>query len=344
MDSDMNMIAKLRDTVQKAFPADRLIPEREASWRLAAGMGLLLSDVPEDLGGLGLGREALTAVCFEQGRILSPAPVIPAALALEALVAAPAFPEQSSWIERICAGGYVGVNLLAGTAKLGPSGRLHGEASGVPEADLASHVLVTTPELQALVPLDAPGVSVIERPTWDRSRRFFDVAFDGAAIDAGLVLARADEAARLHEQLSGSAQLLIAADALGGASAALEATIDYLKVRRQFDRPIAMFQAIKHRCADVQTMLASAEALLWSRSRDASASPVDLGALRAHACTVFGHITEEMIQLHGGIGLTDEHACHLFMKRAMLDLHLCGGIDLWRERAGSAALEASALA
>lgn len=338
----MNMIAELRDTVEKAFPADRLVPDRDASWRLAAGMGLLLSDVPEDFGGLGLGREALVAICFEQGRVLSTAPIIPAALALEALVAAPDLPARSTWIERICAGGYVAINLLPGTTDLGPGGRLDGEVSGVPEADLASHVLVTTPQLQAIVPLDAPGISAIERRTWDRSRRLFDVAFDSAAIDESLVLARGDDAARRHDRLTASAQLLIAADALGGAAAAFEMTVDYLKVRRQFDRPIAMFQAIKHRCADMRSILASAEALLWSRSRDSSASPVDLGALRAHACSVFERITEEMIQLHGGIGLTDEYPCHLFMKRAMLNLQLCGGIDRWRERAGSAALNASA--
>jgi alkylation response protein AidB-like acyl-CoA dehydrogenase len=117
-------------------------------------------------------------------------------------------------------------------------------------------------------------------------------------------------------------------------------TVDYLKTRKQFDRPIAMFQALKHRCADLKTRIVSAEALLWARAGDVGASAVQLGALKALACEVFRFTAEEAIQLHGGIGLTEEHNCHLFMKRAELNRWLGGSADRLNEAAGRAALAA----
>jgi alkylation response protein AidB-like acyl-CoA dehydrogenase len=115
-------------------------------------------------------------------------------------------------------------------------------------------------------------------------------------------------------------------------------TVEYLKTRKQFDRPIAMFQALKHRCADLKTHVVAAEALLWQRAADESASIADLGVTKALANDVYRSVTEETIQLHGGIGLTDEHSCHLFMKRAMLNAQLSGGGDHWREAAGRQAM------
>ena len=99
-----------------------------------------------------------------------------------------------------------------------------------------------------------------------------------------------------------------------------------------------MFQALKHRCADLKIQIGAAEALMWSRPRDGNASLTDFGALKAHAADVYRAVVEEAIQLHGGIGLTEEHQCHLFMKRAMLNLQLCGSVDHWREAAGRQAL------
>lgn len=332
-------IGELRDAVRKAFPSGQLLPDRNHSWQLVAEMGWLLSNLPEADGGLSLGPDALVAICREQGRVLSTAPFIPAAIALEA-VGVSETADRTAWIERICAGTYVPINLLSGNLAFAASGLLKGKIAGVLEADMANHVVAGTADFYGLIALDAAGVTVTERPTWDRSRRLFDVAFDNVAIDPSAVLATGAEAARLHCKLTGLGQLLIAADALGGAEAALDATIDYLKIRRQFDRPLAMFQAIKHRCADMKCILTSAEALLWALARDPQVAAARFGSLKAHATEVFGRITEEMIQLHGGIGLTSEHPSHLFMKRAMLNKQLCGPNNELRERAGAAAVEA----
>jgi len=334
----MELIQELRDSAQKAFPADKLSPPRDAAWQLVAEMGWLMIDLPEDLGGLGLGRDAATAIHYEMGRVLSTAPLMPALLALHIIAAADGLDDRAGWIERLCGGEYVPLNLLPGNVDEGPGGAVSGTVPGFLEADMASHVLAGFGNRYVLVPTGAPGVSLVERPLWDESRRMFDLLLDGFTPDTSLILASGDAARVIHDRVSPLAQLAIAADSLGAASAALDLTVEYLKTRKQFDRPLAMFQALKHRCADLKTAVVAAEALLWQRAADESATVVDLGLTKVLANDTFRIVTEEAIQLHGGIGLTEEYPIHLFMKRAMLNLQLCGDADHWREAAGRQAM------
>jgi alkylation response protein AidB-like acyl-CoA dehydrogenase len=331
-------LSELRDAASKAFPVDHLRSPREAAWALAAEMGWLMLPVAEEMGGLGLGRNAMAAILCEMGKVLGTAPLIPALLTVQALGAASELADQQSWIERACAGEYIAMNLDRATISLSDDKVLGAHLPAVPDADMASHTLVFAPDFCALVPLDAPGVTLTERRLWDESRRLFDVTVTGHTIAPGMFLARDSQASAIGEQLQAGLVLAIAADSLGGASACLDMTVDYLKTRRQFDRPLAMFQALKHRCADLKIELGAAEALLWSRAHDESATGPDIGAAKVLASDAFRRISEEAIQLHGGIGLTDEHSCHLFLKRAMLNMQLGGDADYWREASGRQAL------
>jgi alkylation response protein AidB-like acyl-CoA dehydrogenase len=331
-------LEELRDAAQKAFPADQLIPDRDASWELIAEMGWLMMRLGEDEGGLGLGRDASTAIHFELGRVLSPAPLIPALMAIEAIGASDMLEGKDDWIERCCAGELVTLNMSRGRVERAVDGSLSGTLPAVPDADLASHVLVCIQGYAVLVPLDAAGVTVTKRQIWDLSRLLFDVTLDGYVPAAGLVVAEGTQADDIAVGLQEEMLLALAADSLGGATAALDMSIEFLKLRKQFDRPLAMFQALKHRCADLKTQIVGAEALLWSRAGNTEVTTTDLGALKTLAAEVYEFVTEEAIQLHGGIGLTEEHQCHLFMKRAMLNLALGGMPDEWHEAAGRQAL------
>lgn len=331
---------ELRDAAQKAFPADQLIPDRDKSWEMVAEMGWLMIDLPEDLGGLGLGRDAAVAIHYEMGRVLSSAPLIPALLGLHGVAAAEGLAGREDWIERICGGEYIPLHMLPSSVA-DAGGTLSGTISGVFEADMASHVVAGLPGCYRLIPLDAEGVTVTGRPLWDESRRIFDVTLSGYAPDPALLLAEGEAAKAMHDAISPHAQLALAADCLGGAAAALDMTVEYTKMRKQFDRPIAMFQALKHRVADLKIAIVTAEALLWERVGNEGASMTDLGAAKALAANVYQSVTEESIQLHGGIGLTSELNCHLFMKRAMLNMQLCGSVDHWMEQAGRQALAAA---
>jgi alkylation response protein AidB-like acyl-CoA dehydrogenase len=330
---------ELRTSVQKAFPASTLVGDRDASWRLVTEMGWLMTDLPEEVGGLELGRDAVCTIQFELGRVLASAPLTPALLGLQAISAMPAGPVREARVEAILKGGYIPMAMLPPQVTQRSDGRYDGRIVGVFEADMASHIVAGLPGLLALIPLDAKGVTVLERPVWDRSRRIFDVVLVGYCLDEDLVIATGDEAARLHDRISCNALLALASDALGGASAAFEMTVEYLRMRKQFDRPLAMFQALKHRCADMKVAIETANALLWKVVKNPAATLVDFGALKAHATEGYAMVVEEAIQLHGGIGLTAEYSCHLFMKRAMLDLQLWGSTDHWRARAGQDALQ-----
>ncbi len=298
--------AELQDAVRKAFGEDGLAHDAGKSWDQFVEMGFLGLTVPEAQGGLGLGPEALAAIHYELGRALVPGPMIAQQLVIEALTAS----GQQDLLDRAVAG----ERMTAGHLAL--------------DADLARYVLVGGEAGIRLVPSSA--ISLTKRETWDKTRRLF------APIDGGegLVIADGAAAVALAAMLKKRLCLMLAVDSLGGADAILDQTVEYLKTRKQFDRPLAMFQALKHRVADLKAHLVAAEALLWSRAKDEAASVAQMGALKAHACAVYVEIAEEAIQLHGGIGLTQEHHCHLFLKRAMLNAALGGDGDYWLEIAG----------
>jgi alkylation response protein AidB-like acyl-CoA dehydrogenase len=317
---------ELADAARKAL-GDGLARDEAAA--LPGEMGWLMAHVPEDLGGLGLGHEGLAAIAKELGRALVPGPLVAQVGVIAALANAAPFEGRDALLEAAMGGQVMTTSIAPETT--GAMLRC------VPDADCASHVLVLRPDRVALVARDAPGVTVIERSTWDRTRRLFDVTVPHDA--PARVLAKGTAAQALDATARAAMLLALAADALGGAEAALTMTVEYLKTRRQFDRPLAMFQALKHRVADLQCGITAADALLWQRAEDADVALPAMGALKAHACGVYRAVTEEMVQLHGGIGLTAEHACHLFLKRAMLDAALLGDGDHWDERSGRALLE-----
>jgi len=337
--------SELRDAARKAFPRDKLKPAREAAWPLIAELGWLLLPLPEDAGGLGLGRDSSAAIHYELGKALSTAPLIPALLSVQALGAAHGLTDQAGWIERVTTGELVTLSLMPAKVDVTSAGSfvLSGTLPCVPDADIATHVLVFVEGVAALVPLDGQGVSRVELAFWDESRRLFDVTLARHQVTPARVVARGEAASAIAKRLHGELLLALAADSLGGAAAALDLTVEYLKTRKQFDRPLAMFQALKHRCADLKTRVVAAEALLWKRAVDEQATVTDLGAIKALASDVFRTVVEEAIQLHGGIGLTEEHPIHLFMKRAMLNLQLGGSPDHWREQVGRQALAAYAV-
>jgi alkylation response protein AidB-like acyl-CoA dehydrogenase len=320
--------SELQDAARKAFADGSVAPDAAGSWGLIADMGWLMMGVPEALGGLGLGREADAVIHAELGRALVPGPAIAQLLVITALCDAPDLPDRDGLLARAM-GGEVMTASLAGECA-------GGTLTCVPDADIASHVLLVAPGAITLHPL--AGAKITPRETWDKTRRLFDVVVNNPATREIAGGAAAD---LLCARLDTQCQFALAGDSLGAAGAILALTVDYLKTRRQFDRPLAMFQALKHRVADLKTAHAAADALYWSRATSRT-TLTEAGALKAHATTVAATIAEEAIQLHGGIGLTSDHHCHLFLKRTMLNSALGGGADKWHELAGRQVLETAA--
>jgi alkylation response protein AidB-like acyl-CoA dehydrogenase len=325
-------LKELRDSARQVIAGTGTPAEEDKSWPLVVELGWLLASVPEEQDGLGLGLEGACTLHAELGRGLAGAPLLPATMALEALChGAPA--DISAWLGRLTAGELATAPLVEpelGLEDAGTGLALTGLVPVVQSADRAGHVLVWTTDAEcvALVSLEQAGVQVTARPTWDVTRRVFDLRLDNVALDRPLTLARGAAARALVARLQTLRDFSLAADSLGGAAALLELTVEHLQTRQQFGRPLALFQALKHRCADLKTQLAGAESLLLdslARTGDAIGDPEAQSRgwkARYLACTVFSRVAEEALQLHGGIGMAAEHLCHFFLKRAMLNEHL----------------------
>lgn len=313
--------AELEAAAAQAFDAQELAPEAEASWHTIAEMGWLMMCVPEELGGLGQGNEARAVIHQALGRTLVPGPMIAQMMVIDALAGGVRSNEADALLEAAMAGQVMTASLALGSGE--------NVLTAVPDADLASHALQVNSELIALVPLSE--CEIVKQETWDGTRRLFDVKVPD---EQGVTLAKGEVARDLAEAIRANMLLALAADALGGAEAALAVSVEHLGTRRQFDRPLAMFQALKHRCADLRVAISLADALLWQESASSELALARAGALKALACRVYKQTAEEAIQLHGGIGLTQEHPCHLFLKRAFLNCVLGGDADYWDECAG----------
>jgi len=326
---------ELQDSVRQVVDAVGVAAAEDILWPQIVELGWLLVSVPEAAGGLDTGIQGAAAMHLELGRGLSAAPYLPAMLAVDALTES-SLQDRDGWLERVTTGELVTASLAESKIQL-HGDTLSGTAHAVQSADSAKHVLIWTAskDLVALLALDQAGIERVARQTWDQTRRLFDIRLNNVALANQTVLARGPEAAALIARLLVQRDFALAADAVGGADALLKQTVEYLLTRVQFKRPLAMFQALKHRCADLKAAVVAAEAMLFDALRkvdgDVSGADAELKAKGAKqlATSTFMRVAEEALQLHGGIGMADEHPCHLYLKRALLSEQLGRGSDIY---------------
>jgi alkylation response protein AidB-like acyl-CoA dehydrogenase len=161
------------------------------------------------------------------------------------------------------------------------------------------------------------GVEAVALPTLDQTRRQASLTFSDAPAR---LLGVDGQGWQVLSRVLYVAAAALACEQVGGAAHVLESTVDYVKAREQFGRPIGSFQAVKHRLADMLVELESARsAAYYAASAVESGSadlPVAASIAKAYCSTAYYHIAAQSIQLHGGIGFTWEHPAHLYFKRA----------------------------
>lgn len=350
---------ELRDSVRRVLEkhADR-IAYLQAShmvgaferglWQVIADLGWLGLSVPEEQGGLGQPFSVLATLYFELGRALCAQPLTGAIVGLEALSHPAAAVVAAPLVEAGLAGDAIIVSVASGSGALAT--RAHGDVHVIEgtvrkvlDVEHATHLLVPiegeNPAL-GLVTLPHPSVVVTPRKTWDLTRRLADVEFNGLELSDGDLILRGDAAQEALARMRAHFDLALACDALGGAETAFEETLAYLQQRHQYNRPIASFQAIKHRCADHKVAIEASRALVNAACR-AAGEPVNdwltkAACARLYAGAVYRSVSEDCVQLHGGIGFTWEHPCHLFLKRARLDDVLGGSVEQRKDRVAPA--------
>jgi alkylation response protein AidB-like acyl-CoA dehydrogenase len=318
----------------------------DALWKGVAEMGWLGAAVPEEYGGAGFGRLELALIAQELGRALAPIPFAPSVyLATEALLEFGSDAQKRAYLPRLVSGELVGTFALAeragrsGAADVATSfahGRLSGTKFPVLDGGIAGLVVVVAKgdsgPLLALAELDTAGVEVTPVGSIDPSRPQSRIVFDGAAAEP--LANGAGEAAILH--LLDRAAVLTAFEQIGGAERALEVTREFTLGRYAFGRPVASFQALKHRMVDlyaaIQLATSNAYYGAWALSTGAAELATAACSARIAASEAFDLAGKEIIQMHGGVGYTMEYDCHLFYRRAKLLSLSLGTPGEWRDR------------
>jgi alkylation response protein AidB-like acyl-CoA dehydrogenase len=314
-------------TSQKARAAARSLldapeEERPPFWQGIVELGWLGLHIDEDHGGSGYGLPELVVVIDELGRAVAPGPFVPTIIA-SAVIAKDATAEQKSRLLPGLVDGTVTAGVgLDGHVRIS-DGVADGEAGVVLGAGLGDLLLIAAGDDVLVVERGRDGVSVEVPENLDPTRRSGRVRLHNVSVSDDDILTGARESALAR------ARTLLAAEAVGGAADCVDAAVDYAKVRQQFGRTIATFQAVKHHCANMLVAAEAAIAAVWDASRAASEDEDQFRLAAASAAALafpaYARNAELNIQVHGGIGFTWEHDAHLHLRRALVTTALFGG-------------------
>ena len=323
---ELGNVARSFLTAQKARLAARELLDsddegRPPFWADLAELGWLGLHVDEKYGGSGFGLPELVVVIDELGRAAAPGPFVPTVV-VSAVIAAVGTDEQKA---RLLPGLVDGTHTAAigfGGNLTVSGGRVSGAAGVVLGAGLADVLLLASGEDMLVVQRKAVGVAVQVPENLDRTRRSGRVVLTDVAVgDNTLPGARNAALARTRT--------LYSAEAVGGASDCVDSAVEYAKVREQFGRTIATFQAVKHHCANMLVAAESAVSCVWDAARAESEDEEQFRLIAAAAATLalpaYVRNAELNIQVHGGIGFTWEHDAHLHLRRALTVQAVLGG-------------------
>jgi acyl-CoA dehydrogenase len=308
-------------------------------WRDLGELGFLGAHVPEAYGGLGLTELDLGVISDALGRANACVPFFSSiVLAADAIRLAGTAAQQEQWLPRLASGDAIGCfasaegpgPLLGPTTRV-DGGRISGSKAPVADAGVADVAVVQVGSALFLVPLDQPGVARVRLDSFDQLRAHYRLDFASADAeplphgDAAVIATLLDRAA-----------VQAAFEAVGGADACLHMARDYAMDRHIFGRPLAGYQAIKHRLADMAVAIEFARSNAyyagWVAGNAGSDLPAAAAAARLSAIRAFEMAARENLQVHGGIGYTFEANCHFYYRRERLLAVNLGHRGVWADR------------
>jgi alkylation response protein AidB-like acyl-CoA dehydrogenase len=327
-----------------------------AYWRAGCELGWAAMLVPEADGGgsiSGQGLVDLSIVAEEMGRLVAPGPLAAVNVVADTLGRRGDSRQRTELLGALTTG-----DRVATWAFSEPSGRwdaasvalvarpegdgwvLDGTKAFVADADVADVILVTARTgdalTQFLVPRTADGVTVVPRESLDLVRHFADVDFASVAVSDDDVMGEVGDAAGDVERQLQVALVLQNAETVGAIDRVLEFTIEYARDRIAFGRPIASYQALKHRFADLkmwsEACLATAAVSTRAVQAEAPNASELVSVAKAYIADRGPAIVQDCVQLHGGIGVTWEHDLHLYLRRVAQNAALYGSARDHRER------------
>ncbi len=337
---------------QAPLAVNRSVLESDAShdtglWKSAAEMGWLGAVIPEEYGGAGFGYLELVLIAEEIGRALVPIPFgSSVGLATEAILLAGKPEQKEKYLTALAAGDRIGTFAIAeGPGETKPenistsfeNGVLNGTKVAVPDGAAADTAIVLAKTggstSLAIVDLGADGVTRTAQRSIDPTRTAATLEFNAAPAE---LLGGQGEGAALTQRVLDRAAIITAWEQVGGAQSAFDLTREFTTGRYVFGRPVASFQAIRHRLADqyVAIELARSNCYYGAWALETNAEELPIAACNARvSASQAGELTSvEMVQMHGGVGYTWEYDCHLFYRRAAQTGAVLGSESYWREK------------
>lgn len=366
---DQELIAKTAgDFARERSPVSRVRALRDAAdpvgfsralWKEMADLGWVGIPFPEELGGAGLGLADLAPVLEALGRTLAPEPFLSTVLlAGQAIALGGSDAQRKDWLPPLLAGDAIltlafqeprsrfDLHAVTTRAVRAEGGfRITGEKVQVPEGHVADAVLVPArtaggPRDAAgitlfRVPKGAPGLSVARQSRVD-GRGAAIVRLDGVVVSGEEVVGELDGAGGLLLDVVDRATAGLCAEMLGGMSEAFALTLAHLKTRQQFGVPIGSFQALKHRAADCFIEIELCRSAVMAAAAALDAGQAEARALvslaKARCSDAYVHVTNEAVQMFGGVGMTDEYDIGFYMKRARAAEMTFGDAAFHRDR------------
>jgi acyl-CoA dehydrogenase len=348
LNDEQKMLSKTaHEFIQERASAGRLRTFRDTKdeigfsrelWNEMAELGWLGLQIPEEYDGLGLGFFDLCVLLEESGRELMPEPFVSTLLlGAQALLLGGTVAQKKELLPGIAAGeklvsvayeesgshgGFDRVNTVARAS--GTGFEITGEKVQVLDGHIADAIIVSAAtddgeQTLFLVDPKARGVTTTRQFRIDGHSSAM-VRFEGVAVEPSAVVGKRAGGVALMRSVFDRACVGLAAQMLGGSEQAFADTLEYLEEREQFGVPIGSFQALQHRAVALYTEIALLRSVVFAAARVIDEQPENVPRLaslaKALASETFLHVAKEAIQMHGGIGVTDEHDIGFYIKRA----------------------------
>ena len=329
----------------------------KATWQQMVELGWAGITIPEEFGGLGFGFMGMGVVLEECGRTLTASPLYSTAVLGASAIIHGGSDEQKGGLLPQVAGGEMLLALAVEETphhnpyraetkaeKTGDGYTVTGDKKFVLDGHVADKLVVVARTSGnsgdrdgislMLVDGSADGVSATRTIMAD-SRNAANISFNGAA---GEIIGEEGKGADILDRVLDTGRILLSAEMLGGIQECFERTIEYLKTREQFGVPIGSFQALKHRAAEMFCEIELSKSVVLealSALDEGSEEVAELASLaKARLNDTYNLVSSEGVQMHGGIGMTDEYEIGFFMKRSRICEHTFGNSAFHRDRYG----------
>jgi alkylation response protein AidB-like acyl-CoA dehydrogenase len=340
----------LRDSARKFFAGEcpmeevRRLMETDSAydeklWAKLADQGYTGIIFPEEFGGVALGKVELVLLMEEAGRALLPGPFFSTVALAGAVLDAVATPElKKKYLTPICEGkarstvAFLEASASWNVADLkisATSSKLNGEKLFVTDAAVADFILVVAKDGVYVVNSKAAGMAITPMAGMDMTRKIYVLKFKDTPAD------KIGDVTNLSKALDIATAALVG-EMVGGMQRTLDVTVEYAKMRKQFGKPIGMFQAVQHHCADMyletESSRSAAYYAAWALEENTPEASVAVSIAKAYASDAGRTVGNRGIQVHGGMGFTWENDIHLFYRRAKASETAFGDSIFHRER------------